>query len=870
MARPTKVDDDAERIANSIIDELRALEEPTHDQISEIVIRRATRPRTRVRSSPSGTVDSISIAGIRGFGPVQTIRLSRGLTIIHASNGVGKTSICDALELHTLGVTTRALQHPEAAVEVKDLSTVPHQDTRGVKTPDPMVTVTWRPTGSEDPTATTWPGTFGKPSSPPAPIAVVPRRLLRDILGARQTERMERLGESLDVHEVTNLWHLAARIIRSEAASLPQPDEDLTSLLAATPEDVAWHRLPHAEVVARISEKLLQDASISVGPEQRTPISRIVDDAPPVGSPPRPPDTDVAILGIERLNACTQLVPEVPSLLPLLREFAEHARAGTTCPMCEEGEVTDRRLAEIRALVEVADDTLRWRAQHAEALEAIRTVVTSLPQWSVANAPIDWAVEGDSLTDAWRQTHSRLSAVATEWNSLRERLTAVASGQCELTHDVADDLRKLEVMHQASLDLLERLERDRAFIAERNTTSRQLFAEADAREAARVERIALYLEASSRRKLFSQALECASDTLLKHLESHIDERIANLAEPINSWLDRLRPAGTPRITVKRAKTSGRPGVRFRVASADSCPTASSTNQMQAPDALARFSDSQLDMLGLAIHLARLDRENPGAAIVLDDPTDMLDTETLTQFVQVGIVHMLDGSDAQVARQVVVVTHCRELVRKLWSATILHRPRTVQDFIEEAQTDTDRHAVLASRGTAEIYRRTEQFREEHWSKDRGQLWFRSAFGNQVRRCVEMLAQDLAAMSGLSGRAAFSDPSGSAGLMMAAVNDHMQSALERITSCSNKRFHGPTTRLRRQLCEFLTGWNDHWLNPSSHADVVLPSVDNVKALHVLIGQLAAALEGSPTQPRDKWAESCELARGIETCSDCPQGA
>ena len=130
--------------------------------------------------------------------------------------------------------------------------------------------------------------------------------------------------------------------------------------------------------------------------------------------------------------------------------------------------------------------------------------------------------------------------------------------------------------------------------------------------------------------------------------------------------------GTPRISLSAKATSGRPSLDLLVAG---LPGSAS-----APHATGYLSDAQLDMLGMSAHLARIERDHPGSTIVIDDPSDMLDSTSRRALASKGISRLLDGEGSS-AHQVLVLTHDDQLVRDLWDGHRHRNPATVQDTME---------------------------------------------------------------------------------------------------------------------------------------------------------------------------------------------
>ncbi|WP_158609495.1 ATP-binding protein [Cellulomonas triticagri] len=796
-----------------------------------------------------GRVDTIEISGVRGFGPPQTLRLSTGLTILHAANGVGKTSFCDALELVTLGATSTSAQHPDASAETRDSVIIPHRNQAGAIPFPPRVLVRW---GVVDATGSSWTGTFGRPADDPPPIAVLPRRRLRDVIGAKQTERLERLGTSLGLSEAVATWQQAAKLVRGLAAIPEAPNQDVAALARAVQDaPTPWHHRERAAVSAAV--RAAARDRVSAAPERP-------DRVPPRVSAPVPlAALHDARTALDHLESSGDDVDspdgqELPvALIEALDGAVEHSPVGGVCPLCDDGRLTAERVSELREMIMRAQARVERESRRGDLAEALLRLVAESEPWippahSAHQAPDgperEW---GDTLEALQRLVERRRATVATIRLDDTVDLRTILGQLSALDTDIATHARRLSEARDAALERAARA-RERSEIRA---------SEVDGLLAAAVDHVIAVARADALR---GQLAEAATE-LGAHARRVVDDRIAGLAGPINAWLRVLRPAGTPEITVECTRTSGRPGIRFKIA--DSSP-----DGQPRPDALGRFSDSQLDMLGLAVQMARLDREMPGSALVLDDPTDMLDADTLAQFARGGIPRMLAGGDDAPPRQVVVVTHCRSFVQQLWSVSAEHRTmHTVQDYIEQQVDADDRFAVFSPRTSLGIFTKADSFYRENVERASGLLWFRSAFGNQVRGVLEMCAAELVTVLGVDHEKRFTAQSITLAQKMAELSREFGERVAVVDRCGSRAEHGPGEPDRRLLAGILTHWGSYWLNQSSHADVVLPGMEHIREFHVQIGRLARALSGDERVARDEWATSSRMALALRTCPRCP---
>lgn len=146
-------------------------------------------------------------------------------------------------------------------------------------------------------------------------------------------------------------------------------------------------------------------------------------------------------------------------------------------------------------------------------------------------------------------------------------------------------------------------------------------------------------------------LEHAVEQIDKAKAAVLDEKFKDLSDEIGRWWHLLRPEEPTSFDgVHRAGA----GIRYVDLKARLSPSADSTEPGAIRDAVAVFSDSQLNCLGLAAFLARVVREEVGF-VILDDPVPASDDEHIATF-----VHYVLRELEQTGVQVVLLMHDQDM------------------------------------------------------------------------------------------------------------------------------------------------------------------------------------------------------------------
>lgn len=815
-----------------------------------------------------GYVDRISIAGIRSFGPQQTLRPSRGLTIVYADNGIGKTSLVDGLELLLDGRTTRGRAGAGSPSEIADDKNVPHVTRDGSHGGyDSHVEVVW----SDDPASgaatqtATWEGRFGTPAAARPPVHVLARRRLRDHLRDSGSERAARLGEVVGLGSVIEVIEGVREVLTrlQEECGAYGGGSSLSAAVDFVEKADILHNVSTAEELREWAREQLADAE-----EPEADLSTPIDDS--VVQFPR--EALAALVSSWLSFDFEPDGPRVPAtagdVLWMLESFVKVATPEQECPACTAGTVSTARLDVIR-------DLLRGEREYVEQLlrrDGLGERARGLARQFAVHARVPFGLvsrnagEGDGESVRRFRSHChRLERLHDEWlestkavaDALRSLADEPGCGAVDALEIAASRWKDVDDGYRADLGEADRLRR-RALGEFRDASA----GETDRlREvAAHADRILSEIVRTRREELDRECLGRALAALKTHQTSVTDALFDDLADPINEWLCLLAPDSTPGIRLRVKGTAGRPALSVLLDGGG-----------QQVHAVGRLSDSQLDMLGLAAHLAAIERQQPGATIVIDDPSDMLDGTTRKKLASEGIARLLGGqADDAVHHQVVILTHDDELVRELWDAHRGRRTATLQYHIEAVEVADDRHARVLPRNTATAIQRVRDLVQGDKGKSDNLLWFRASLATSVRQAMEMLCKDIATILGPVGldRIGPIREDLAHGGVSKVIAPELVKIEKEFSDCGEPR-HNQGRNWLADVLDLIDPSKPRSLNAGAHADVVVPTVASSKA-HLESLEKVAKLLGSPAGNSEcSWTMDSKLAKALQAC-ECDQSS
>jgi RecF/RecN/SMC N terminal domain len=386
----------------------------------------------------------------------------------------------------------------------------------------------------------------------------------------------------------------------------------------------------------------------------------------------------------------------------------EHLTAPIDCPLCgTESALTSERVAVIREQVEsttefraaesIAGESLRSLATTAAALDA--AVDTVRPDFMRMTAPARHAT-GFTTWRLRKLLDDRSEDLIAPWIAQVRRLMVSST---ELRLHIANTELPVgldRIKTRADVDIL------RAWFGKLSRLREQLVAAIDAYAAPaeallaalnavldvhsetvgwqefidiarQPERLRDALVASKARDVVNQEIATALAQIDRGKEEVLNDKFAAYSGDIQAWWERLRPDEATYFAALKPREKAKRTIDFKAA-------LSCNGERAAPkvrDVIAVFSQSQLHCLGLALFLARAQREGQGF-ILLDDPVLSSDEDYRVHFNSAVLTALID-----LPLQVIVLTQDNGVWRDLES---LYRHRgvlTAQLYIENAAEGT---------------------------------------------------------------------------------------------------------------------------------------------------------------------------------------
>ncbi|WKE54903.1 ATP-binding protein [Corynebacterium tuberculostearicum] len=347
----------------------------------------------------------------------------------------------------------------------------------------------------------------------------------------------------------------------------------------------------------------------------------------------------------------------------------------------------------------------------------------------------------------------------------------------------------------------------------------------------------------------------AADTVqerLKRLEvekkDYFSEILSTRLEPIREdiigWWNLLRPVETDfDLSIDFSAETKTPKVRFQCT-----PVVHDGKKVKPKNAIAIMSDSQLDVLSLAVTIASHCADYPGGLLWLDDPTDMFDEMTQTNFCKEVLPCLVESGN-----KVVLATHSKRIVETVWDVVAERRlmpdgaeskgksfgDSILQVNIEAAdgpqgEKGCSRFAPFDVNGIkADVEQAIKEVKTSQAQWNVGQ---RLRIANQIRRYAEAI---LASLSDVIAQVLADGPYGSSFSLTknkATLHTYEQcvkSEVNKLRSVYNQT--DAQSSLGKLLGNIITkielGLNDlnyAVLNSGSHASAVIPTLDELEKI------------------------------------------
>ncbi|OFO34524.1 hypothetical protein HMPREF3048_08580 [Corynebacterium sp. HMSC075D04] len=658
----------------------------------------------RESNSPCVRAKKLRLKAIRRYKDPAVLDLSNDFTLIYAENGVGKSTLAEALELIQSGETSR----PEFTGLKNETKLQDSLPSWGMKESDLEVTLEFQD-GHQD--------TFkfdGVSDNPRSTFKTVSRSNVRQRVTSGTNDRYTTLLQIANIEEaipvferLTDLQNLAKKHLDSlkidrnnfgkalESAGISKEISKLDPSFMTSGNDDLEQELDRAyKRKSQLSEaqRSLQSAKGKCDPLLLPPPLEYVEEPKESGK------------GLS---------------LTILRELKSILSPDEKCPVCKTGLVTSDRLSEISQTLDDEASLLEARARYESFLTKLDERSNAVAEFKTSMANLDH-VRKKALSLLNQETNLHTTAEGQTGHPTTEVANLATLSTMELCLDTEQRLEN--AIGEISKEIEDLQSQD---ILKKRIAWEQLGND----EASRRSRLSTY-------QLYPTLLsdfESTKETLSDLKDRVLLQKIQPIQESIEKWWSLMAPGHTNFDLKVNVKTGlAKPKVEFLCVLAAEDGTQKRTEK----HALGHMSDSQLDLLSLAIEFAG-HSANDGL-LWLDDPTDMLDDQTRKSFCIKALPALIDQGV-----QVALATHSRAIVHHCWEAAYLaegggfgdsFRQVNIEVLTPEAGTyPTARFApsdiVSARRNVAAIKREIQDGRKQ-WS-----LASRSMYTNQLRRYAE---------------------------------------------------------------------------------------------------------------------------------------
>lgn len=753
----------------------------------------------------------LSIQGIRSFGEEQNINFSSGLTLIYAPNGTGKTSFVDALELLSEGETSRKKSHNTES-EVKDKNYIPHKLADGRKSDiQPRVSLKVRNHSDENDVLYTW-ADFSEHRFSEAPdINIIARRNMRNVITDKPSDRLKLLSGPLGISDWLGQWSYFSNEIYNEHEKLPQDSSELLNvsnyLLEQDLEfDIIDIQHIHEKIRQWIASKPINDNELKIPSYLGNWESNF---------PALMHDLEILVGKKPQYNHESQR----EKYLDFIEKFLEISHEGMPCPGCGKVDLEQSRIDELKSLIEKEKEYSQWSSDYKQLVSNIHREINRL-------ISCNDIVNFGNLSSAESEVTSSIISVANKINEGYEKFLDYKDDP-ELTLEklqkITDILLSQEKYFNKLTQLLDDYKVQRDNFSHLSVVEKGYIKFIKDNDLSVSQSIYNIFQLDKLREIFLKA----SREIDQKIQKEVNDRIISFSDSINQWMENLAPANTPAVKINVKGISGRSAAQLQFMV--DLPGSTNTH------AIGYLSDAQMDMLSLAIYFSRIQAENPGSLIVLDDPSDMLDGSTRKIFVDKGIGTFFQDPSSH--NQIVILTHDDALVKDLWDFSKNNNVNIFQYNMETISSQVisgkvykeDRHTVFVPRNFKGALLRMENFLAENPCNDNNKyrLWYRAAFASQVRVALEMYVKQLSQIISSEGARIINEPSNQSAEIQRLCNQINQSLNELKAEVCGHGAHIPQKKKIDNLSDLLSGQFNAYLNPGSHADVILPD-SNVSKL------------------------------------------
>jgi len=539
-------------------------------------------------------------------------------------------------------------------------------------------------------------------SQPPLEAPVLMPHTLRYVVSAepqKRTEYFKALLEVSDLEEIRNAIADAKNRLREPTSDVSSIYERCRSNAQFSSELATLEEAPASRKTVEIAlgkalERILAgdgeiaddlNARLSAAQErlrrqraQAFPIDDLISHTEPSWGP----QPDVRQPLDEFLSAKAAVDGEVARLLRLFEELLDVPEIATAeeavdCPVCETAQaLTPERINAIRQKVEANAQFTSYRQRAGSVLRNLSAVSQKAVSEAKAACPsaLTWneqdqsrnelameALLGDRAAGLMLPWREALSQLAGALGNLQDKATALQGTVGSLRLDDLDEA-KIGELSQKVTDLFQSTEQFCNALGRYREAVEALLAalkqEVDRRAGTegwqdlidlveRREELLRWLIERAAYRAVQDEIDGAIQNIDRAKAEILDDKFAELGDEITRWWQLMRPDEPVEFEgIERGGT----GRRFIDLKARLRGPSALESQGVLRDAVAVFSDSQLNCLGLAAFLARTVREGTGF-VVVDDPVPASDEEHRAFFIDRILNELM-----QSGIQIILFTH----------------------------------------------------------------------------------------------------------------------------------------------------------------------------------------------------------------------
>ncbi len=536
--------------------------------------------------------------------------------------------------------------------------------------------------------------------------------------------------------------------------------------------------------------------------------------------------------------------PACNDSIETLAKLVDAVSAGDSCPLCLDGILRPSRIDDIKA----------ERARYTDYLEELRAFRSDQQDYAAKKA-------------RWDFLKSNAESTLAEIGMSLKKIDSAAEVHCSTWSDFENHRHRfLHLLEEKKAEIALQLSAlEPSKIAEEQRTLEDFLTQFNAWESTGRSRQATF---DVFRSVVSDGprLESIKKKLKAYKDQLVDARLQSIQEPVTRWWELLAPENIDFDLQFEVKDSKRDGVEIFCLPKMYSTASPASQRKKRKHAMGVLSDSQIDLLALAFNFATLQEELGQGLVWLDDPSDSLDGENITNFVKLVLPNLLKEG-----HQVVLCTHSREIVKLVWAnyTEIVKSTKTgsydqrFQQVSLDVQPIGDKNGsssfgvVTSPFGLESAYSSFEvdfeEVKEEPGEKYRHGARLRLA--NSLRRAYEFYFSTLIdsvnpLVAPLSRKEfpAIQNQSATLGTYKDKSIEAIEVLLNDVRRSAGLFTDGQKTGIvynLDQLLDMIASTNSRILNEGSHADTVIPLFSEIGDEWVRFKRLYNQLQSVPTQ-------------------------